>query len=149
MFKKIVLFLTICLSLYLTGCQNKKFYLSDKYYNNGEFIEVTKSDLESKNNETYLLYTYNDYCNFKIPCDQIFKEFMKKYKIDCLSISFKDFKNTNYYETIKYAPSIIIINNGKVIKYLDAEKDEDLQRYQDEEKFEEWLSNYIYFSKEG
>ena len=37
-----------------------------------------------------------------------------------------------------------IIKNGKLINYLDTEKDEDLNRYQDSLEFEKWLNKYIY-----
>ena len=32
--------------------------------------------------DSFLLYTYNDYCSLKIPCDDIFRSVMNKYKID-------------------------------------------------------------------
>ena len=135
----------------LTGCKmnqddgKTRIYLSDKYYNNGNFIDVNKDDLSD--NETYVLYIYNNYCNFQIPCDEIFKKFMEKYNIDFLSMPFKDFKNTSFYDYVKYAPSVIIISDGKIISYLDANSDDDLSKYQDEKEFELWLDKYIYFRK--
>lgn len=124
-----------------------KFYLDDKYYNEGNFININSNDLNNINSNNYIVFTYNNYCNFEIPCDKIFQEFMKKYKIDILSIPYEDFKNTWLHNDVKYAPSIIIIKNKKVIKYLDAEKDEDIERYQDVNKFEQWLNEYINLSK--
>ncbi len=72
---------------------------------------------------------------------------MKKYNIDFIKIPFSEFKKTNYYETIKYAPSIIIIKNKEIIAYLDANDDKDLNKYQKLEEFESWMDNYIYFGK--
>ncbi len=153
MLKKL-LALTLCLFI-LTGCNSNRqdptnknrIYLDSKYYNKGEFITITPDELSSLENETYILYTYNSFCSFPIPCEDIFKEFMEKYNIDFLSLPFADFKETSLYETIKYAPSIIIIKNGEIISYLDAEKDEDLAKYQDASAFEKWLDEYIYFTK--
>ena len=68
---------------------------------------------------------------------------MEKYKIDFLSMPFKEFKNTKYYNKVKYAPSIIIIKQGKIVSYLDANKDKDLQKYQDVHEFENWINKYI------
>lgn len=84
-----------------------------------------------------------------VPCDKIFESFMEKYSIDFLKISFENFKNTLFYNEVKYAPSVIIINNEKIISYLDANKDEDLQKYQHEKEFEKWLNNYIYFNNKN
>ena len=72
---------------------------------------------------------------------------MTKYNIDILQIPFDDFKNTYLYETVKYAPSVIIVSNKKVIAYLDANKDEDISKYEDTDSFEEWLENYINLNK--
>ena len=45
---------------------------------------------------------------------------------DFLTIKFEYFKKTKLYKKIKYAPSVIIVNNGKIIDYLDSNKNEDL-----------------------
>lgn len=151
--KKILFVLLI--SLTLTGCifskkqnDNKiRFYLSDKYYHTGEFVKVDNKSLEKINKENLILFTYNPYCNLPISCEKIFEEFMKKYNIDFVSISFSDFKETSYYDNVKYAPSVMIIKEGEIIDYLDANDDKDLQKYQDEKEFEKWLDNYVYFGK--
>lgn len=137
--KLIIILLPI---LILTGCKKQeKINLTNKYYSEGKFITV--NSLDNLEQETYILYTYNNYCTFEIPCDKIFKEYMEKYKIDFVSIPFKEFKNTKYYSKVKYAPSIIIINQGKIISYLNANKDKDLQKYQDVHEFEKWINKYI------
>jgi hypothetical protein len=128
--------------LILTGCKKQeKINLNKKYYNEGKFITI--NSLENLEEETYILYTYNNYCSFEIPCDQIFKQYMEKYKIDFLQIPFKQFKETNLYKKVKYAPSIIIVKEGKIISYLDANKNKDLKKYQDINEFEKWINKYI------
>ena len=125
----------------------ERLYLSDKYYNDGVYIGVDSNDILNLKNDTYVLFTYNNYCSFSVPCDQVFEKFMKKYDIDFLSIPFEDFKKTKFYETIKYGPSIIIIKNDEIVAYLDANSDEDLNRYEDTKEFELWMNKYIYFKK--
>lgn len=127
----------------------EKIYLSEEYYESHELIEVTKEELQEKKNETYILYTYNSYCSFPIPCDSIFKEFMETYEISFLSIPFVGFKETSFYTEIKYAPSIIIIHKNKIVDYLDANSDEDIDKYQDVEELKEWLQTYISLTKEA
>ncbi len=146
--KKIYYIIICILIIFTTGCSktNEKITLDEKYYNNGEFIKVNSDELSKYDNENYILYSYNSYCAFQIPCEDIFKEFMNKYKIDLLSISFEEFKNTKYYKKIKYAPSIIIISKGKILAYLDPNSDDDLDKYQDVNKLEEWIKEYIEIS---
>lgn len=143
----LAIFVVLLITSFIIFHNDNKFYLDDKYYNEGNFIEVSSNDLNNIESKNFILFTYNNYCNFEIPCDQIFQKFMKDKKIDFLSIPFEEFKKTKYYSEVNYAPSIIIIKDGKIIKYLDAEKNEDMDRYQDVNKFEQWLDNYIYFEK--
>ena len=144
------IFLILILILIVCGCNknnsNSKFYLNDKYYNKGEYVKVKSNEISQKDN--FVLFTYNNYCSLAVPCEDIFEEFMKKYKIDFLSIPFDEFQDTYLYKTVKYGPSIIIVNKGKVVAYLDANKDEDIEKYQDVDKFKEWISNYIYLEEE-
>ena len=62
-------------------------------------------------------------------------------------MSIDEFKKTSYYKTVKYAASVLIIRDGKIVTYLDAEKNSDIEKYQDVEKFTEWVEKYIYFNK--
>lgn len=139
--KKILL---IIISLLLVGCSlQKKFNLDNNYYKESKFVNVTKTDIENLNNSNYLLFVYNNYCSLKIPCDTIFKKVMDKYNITVNQITFEEFKETNIYKKVKYAPTIIIVKEGKIIDYLDANSDKDLNKYQDEIEFENWLNKYI------
>ncbi len=142
--KKIIIFI---LCIILTGCYNKeKIHLSDKFYNEGKYIEIKSNQINNYKNDNYVIFTYNSYCNLEVPCEKIFEKVMQKYKIDFLSIKIDEFKKTYLYKKVKYAPSVIIVKKQKIIAYLDAEKDEDMDKYQDENKFEKWLQKYINFS---
>lgn len=138
------------LLLLVCGCNkesNSKFYLSDKYYGDGEYIKIKSSSIKKNNSDSYVLFTYNNYCSLAIPCEDVFEDFMKDNNIKFLSIPFEEFKNTYLYDTIKYGPSIVIVKKGKIITYLDANDNEDLEKYQDVSKFKDWISEYIYLEK--
>ncbi len=147
MLKKVFLILLSC--LLLVGCSKKeefdanKVTLDNTFYNKGEFIDIKSDYLKNQNLKNYVLFIYNSYCTLKIPCEDIFKEYMKKEKIDFLSMNIDEYKKTDFYEEVKYAPSVIIIEDNKIIAYLDAEKDEDLDKYQDVSAFESWINKYI------
>ena len=128
--------------LSLSAC-TQKFYLDEHYYNQGDFVEITSEEFEALDSQNYILFTYNNYCAFSIPCDEIFKEFMEKYDIDFLSMSYEEFKETKLHDTVEFAPSVIIVKNWKIVDYLDSEKDKYLDMYQDVEKFGQWIKKYI------
>ena len=137
----------IILIIKLNNKSIEKFYLEDKYYHNDSVISIDASSLEKIKKESYLLFVYNNFCRFQIPCEDIFETFTKENKIAILAMPFDEFKSTNLYHTVKYAPSVIVVKEGKIVAYLDAEKDEDVPKYQDTAVFTNWLSNYIYLDK--
>ena len=139
----IVLVLIIVVFLFFKF-RNTKIYLDNSFYNEGNFIEVSDDDLNNIKSKNYVLFTYNNFCSFSVPCEEVFEEFMKKYKIDFLKIKFEKFKNTKYYKSVKYGPSVLVIKNNKIVSYLDAEKDEDIKKYENSDEFEKWIKNYIY-----
>lgn len=144
--KAIALAILLILSVFFLT-KKEQIYLTKKYYKSGNYIEVGSEQIEKLKKDTYVLFTYNSYCNLKIPCETIFKKTMEKYKIDFLSTPFVEFKKTKFYKKVNYAPSVLIVSKGKIISYLDANKDSDLEKYQDDKKFEKWLQKYIKLSK--
>ncbi len=128
---------------------DNQFMLDSEYYKDGNYIQIDNKKVEDlvNNKKTFLLFTYNNYCNFPIPCDSVFKKVMDKYKIDVLKIPFEEFKDTVFYEKVKIAPSLIIVKEGEIVDYLNADDDEDTDRYQKDDAFKKWLSQYIVLKK--
>ena len=128
---------------------NKPFYLDEKYYNQNDFIEVSTKDVNKliENKSSFVIYVYNNFCNFKIPCESIFKKFIDTNQVGILKMKFEDFKNTDLYNKVKLAPTVIIIKDGKIIDYLESDSNEDTNRYQDIKFFEKWIKKYIILKK--
>ena len=111
----------------------------------GHIYDIDNKELTNmlKSNDSFILFTYNPYCNFKVSCESIVEEFSKSNNITVFKIPFEEFKNTKLYNTVKYAPSIVLINNGKIENYLDPNKDEDSIKYQDEKALKDYIEMYI------
>lgn len=139
-------FTIIIICLFLSACTNSsKFSIEKEYYKESKFIDVTSEDIKElkENKKSFIVFTYNNYCMLEIPCDEIFKKVMNKYNISFLYLPYEEMKNTFIYNEVKLAPSVILIKEGKIVAYLDAESNEDLLKYQDTEEFEKWLTSYI------
>ena len=142
----IVFIILIPLSLlFITNLTKQKFTLESKYYNTGKFIDINGANLNEllNNKENFILFTYNNFCTFKVSCDEIFNESIKELNITILKIPFDEFKTTYLYNEVNYAPSVILIKEGKIIKYLNPEKHEDVPKYQDKKEFTSWIKEYI------
>lgn len=139
-------FTIIIICLFLSACTNSsKFSIEKEYYKESKFINVNSEDIKKlkENKKSFIVFTYNNYCMLEIPCDEIFKKVMNKYNISFLYLPYEEMKNTFIYDKVKLAPSVILIKEGEIVAYLDAESDEDLLKYQDTEEFEKWLTSYI------
>lgn len=135
----------ITIIIFLNFNLKSKINLSEQYYQYGTIKDITKEELLTKinNKENFILFTNNNFCTFKISCEEIFKESVQELNITILKIPFDEFKTTKLHDTIKFAPSVIIIKEGKIIEYLDPEKNDDLSKYQDKKEFTSWIKEYI------
>ena len=77
------------------------------------------------------------------PTKDLIEDVCKELNITILKIPFDEFKTTNLYNEVSLAPSIILIKEGKIIKYLDPEQNKDLSKYQDKKEFISWIKEYI------
>lgn len=146
----VILIIIVALILFIVNRKDTsntdKFYLDDEYYNTeGKFMGINDTELETliDDEKSFVVFTYLPYCTFSVPCDQIFASFMEKYGVSFYEITYDDFAKTSSIETVKYAPSVIIYKDGKIVSYLDANEDDDLSKYEDEETFENWMKEYI------
>lgn len=144
MMKRLFFLSLLACTVFLSWC-TQKFYLNQEFYEtDGEFINITSDDFKDLNFQNYILFVYNNYCVFSVPCDEIFKQYMEENNINFLSMSYEEFKNTKLHSTVQYAPSILIVHNWKIVDFLNAEDNEDTDKYQSVEEFWNWISNYIY-----
>lgn len=149
--KRIITILIVIFSiLVLVGCdkeEDSKLYLDSKFYDKSEYIKINAEEFDKLEDKVYVVYTYESFCKLRIPCEQIFKEVMDKYNLTFYSLFVQEAQKTYIADTVRYAPSVIIIKNNKIVAYLDANSDEDLDKYQDSEQFEKWLGEYIHLEK--
>ena len=126
------------------------FYLEEELYDadsNYEDISLEKFNNLIENKKSFVVFTYASFCPFQIPSDKIFKSVFKNNNVKLYAISYEKIKETAIAKEVEYAPSVIIFKEGVVVSYLDANSDEDYDRYQKEDVFEKWLSKYIYLTK--
>ena len=75
----------------------------------------------------------------------VVKSFSTKNKIQMYSVDLNEIwgSNNSVTEIVKYAPSMIIYKDGKVIEFLESSNSEDYPYYKSEDKLEEWFKENI------
>lgn len=121
------------------------FYLEEKYYGTSVFNEITTNELNEliDNGESFAIFIHQPFCSTSYEFNKILTKYADENKVSFYKMSFDEMKKSSLYQNIKYYPSFAIYNNGKLIDYLEADSDEDLNRYKDLEEFKQWFNSYI------
>lgn len=75
--------------------------------------------------------------------EKVVTEFTNEYNLHVFRININDIEKTKLANKIKYTPSLVIYQKGKVYKYLDANSDKDTNYYKTTTNLKEWLDKYI------
>ena len=150
MSKKIIILLSVSIFLIasffmITYFSNKQFYLNDESYQKKELIDLNIDELNTKikNKESFALLVYQPACSVSSNFCNVIDEFQSNNNISFYQISFSSIKEDSNFDFLKFYPSFIIYRKGKVVDYLEANKDEDIKKYTNVEAFETWFTTYI------
>ena len=144
----IVLVIITIASLIIFNNQNKRikpFFLEDMYY---EQSKVTEIDTNTFNNliekkKSFVIFVYQPMCITSSDFESVLNDFLNENTLSIYKIAFSDIKNTDAGKTVKYYPSFIIYEEGKIVDYLEANKDEDVEYYSSKDEFKKWLTKYV------
>lgn len=140
-----VISLLIVSCLLLSGCGEETFLLEEKYYRNNQVNEIDESGFQTliEDKESFAMFIYQPLCAASDAFEVVLKEFINRYQISFYKMSFTNMKETSLGEKIKYYPSLVIYQDGKLVDYLDANSEDDKEYYQDIEGFTEWFLDYV------
>ena len=133
----------------LTSCSNKQFYLDDEYYKENKVIDITSEELIKLEEEkkSFALFVYTQGCITCFDFQKHLNEFQKENNITVYSINSEEMEKTNISKYVIYSPSVVLLKNGKVKAYLDAQSDDDMKYYKTKEGFTQWFTKYVIIKK--
>ncbi len=128
-----------------------KFNLESKYYEKSEMIEIELDKLNSLIDEkkSFGIFLYQPNCNTSTDFSKVINQFQGKYKMSFYRIAFSNFKESKYGKEIKYYPSFVIFNKGKMVDFLESDKDEDTEAFTSSDGFTKWISSYVVLGEEN
>ncbi len=151
----IIIAILIVLGLILTGLwfyeKKQKFYLEDKYYANPIARETELSNINKliKDKESFVLFIYQPLCTTSYSLSQILDAYSKETGLSYYTIAYSKIKDTETFDYIKYYPSFVIFKKGKMVDFLDAESDDDTEKFKESDAFTTWLESYIKIRKDN
>lgn len=144
----VLLIIAIIIGILFITRQSKpdtKFYLNEEYYNSSEIeeIDIQALDKLAEDATSFCVFVYQPMCMTSSDFESILKNFQEDKKIKFYKIQYSSLSETKYGEKIKYYPSFMIFKKGKLVDFLEANKNEDIKFYRTKKDFEEWLTRYI------
>ena len=122
--------------------EDSKVVLSSEYYSeNPEFIDLDINEYEEllKARKSFLVFVDNTSCTTADRVRRYVSDYMKEQGVKVYKVMFKDIKDSSLHDYIKYYPSVVVVDKGRVRTYLRADSDEDSDEYNDYESFKSWL----------
>lgn len=142
-----VLFVTILgtILFLFTHKKEKPFYLEDTYYGTNAMIEIKMDELNEliNNKKSFVVFIYQPMCITSSDFENVLSSFLEEKQISIYKIAYSNIKDTKIGKTIKYYPSFIIYHNGKIVDFLEANKEEDVEYYTSKEGFKSWFLKYV------
>lgn len=141
----VVLIVAVALSgaFILSLVSTSKTTLDQEYYGTSEQIDLEKEDYERmiKQGKSFVVISYASVCNSQIL--DFVETFSGENNIAFNFINWAKLRETDAAETIKYPPTVFIVEKGKIRAYLDSDSDEDTEKYNNYEAFSAWLKENL------
>ncbi len=141
----IFILITIFITILIINKNKKPFYLEDNYYGVNSMTEINIDELNKliDNKKSFAVFIYQPLCITSSDFESILSDFLIDAQISIYKIAFSDIKETNIGKSVKHYPSFIIYNKGKIVDFLEADKDEDVEYYLSKDGFTSWFKRHV------
>ena len=123
-----------------------KTVLDPEYYSeNPELIDLSTADFEKliKDQKSFLVFVDQTDCTTADRLRGYVNDYSAETGISFYKITFKDARKSSLYQSVKYYPSVVVIDKGKVRGFMKADSDTDADAYNDYKAFQIWLAQYL------
>lgn len=140
-----IFFVIVIILIFNTNKKMEPFYLEANYYKRNDMIEIEMDTLNKliDHKKSFALFVYQSMCITSSDFEKVLSEFLEKNQISIYKIAFSDIKDTKIGKIVKYYPTFVIYKEGKMVDFLQADKEEDIKFYTSKEEFEHWFTKYV------
>lgn len=132
----------------------KKVTLSPEYYasdttltnSDGQFLERLTPERYQEladAGKSFIIFVDQNNCQVADRVRGFIENYANEFGLKPYRMMFSDMRTTSLHDTVKYYPSVIVIENGQLRDALDASAEDDAEIYNDYGAFKTWLSNLV------
>lgn len=118
----------------------------------GEFLELLSSerfDELVEQEKSFVLFVDQVNCVNADRMREFMRDYMAERRLGAYRMMFGEMKETGLSGAVKYYPSVVVFNKGRVVAFLDANVDEDVDEYNNYEAFRDWLNAKVWYNKDN
>lgn len=121
--------------------QSESFSLSADNYGEAATPEITAVEFEklATEEQSFIVVVHMMLCPAELPLKDVAKRLAQGEKLRIYFLNEHEFEQTKLKDEMKYLPTAVVIRDGEVVEFLDAEADEDVEAYQTVEGLKDWL----------
>ena len=127
----------------------KNFRIEDDLYAKSEAIDIQKDEYEKliEEKKSFIIMIDKPDCYTTADMRKHMAEFPNDMQFKYYRIMWSQAKESSLHKCVKFAPSVAIIHDGKVVDFLDADSDEDTAKYNESQALQDWIRSYIIFDE--
>ncbi len=140
-----VVIVVIALNLSSNSAQ---FRLSDEYYGASEMLTgLTKDEYESliAQKKSFAVMVDKPACVTTTQMREWMANFPDDMQFKYYQFMWSEEKESSLHEYVTFVPSVAIIREGKVMAWLRADSDEDVEYFNSAEALQSWVAKYVTF----
>lgn len=120
----------------------EEFILTAEYYGAGEVRAINAGEFARLMTEkqSFVVILRMVVCPAEFPITTVAKTLAEEEKVTFLELTEAEFKQTELAQKVKYLPSAVIVHEGEVVDFLDAEDDADVEYYKSAVGLKRWLT---------
>ncbi|MBO7560989.1 hypothetical protein J6T21_03080 [Candidatus Saccharibacteria bacterium] len=125
----------------------EKVSISSEFIGNTTRNELTAEKYQKLKDEkkSFILISHLPDCQAKIL--GFMKQYSEEHQIAVNYMLWSEYHAIEKNSGIKYAPTVVIYNNGKIVDFLKSDSDADTAKYNNYEDFRAWLDSFVNLSK--
>ncbi len=107
----------------------------------GELVDISVKEYEkmTEDGKSFVLFVDQGGCDAADKLRGFMKDWSSNTGALVYRIMFSDMKESSLYDYVKYYPSVALIKDGEVVKWLKADSDEDADIYNSYDLLSEWI----------
>lgn len=110
-----------------------------------QMVDISGEEYEQmvRDGRSFMVFVDQENCTTADKLEGFLQNYARENGLRVYRIQFSVAKETSMHESVKYYPSVVVVDRGSIVQYLRADSDEDAHVYNDEGAFREWAGEIV------